>query len=422
MRHHALTHQPHHHHHHVVVRHRRPASPPLRLFQYCSDHFLLLPLGAIAALVWCNTATESYFQFALTFRFLVNDIGMAFFFALIAQEVVEALMPHGALHSWRRWGPAVLAAGGGIAGAALTFLAYVNVKHQVVLAQAWPIACAVDIAVAYYVLKTIFRRSAVLPFVLLLGIATNVFGVIVVAAQGATGVTRALGVLLAMVAIGLALIFRAWKAPSFWPYLAISGTISWWAFYWMGVYPALAFLPIVALLPHKPRTLDLFAPPLDDDATHQFEHEWNHFVQLILFFFGLVNAGVLLHGYDTGTWAILTAALVGRPVGILAAIGLAVAAGLRLPRRMGWRECVVSALATSSGFAFALLFTTGLLSIGSVREQITMGALASIVGVAMTFAVARILNVGRYAERRATAHAPENGTVASGTEGPWHSD
>jgi NhaA family Na+:H+ antiporter len=150
MRHHALTHP--HHHHHVVVRHRRRESTPARLFQFCSDHFLLLPAGAAIALVWCNAATESYFRFALTFRFLVNDVGMAFFFALIAQEVAEASMPHGALHSWRRWGPALLGAAGGIAGAALTFLAFVNVKHQLVLAQAWPFACAVDIAVAYYVL------------------------------------------------------------------------------------------------------------------------------------------------------------------------------------------------------------------------------------------------------------------------------
>jgi len=43
--------------------------------------------------------------------------------------------------------------------------------------------------------------------------------------------------------------------------------------------------------------------------------------------FGLVNAGVLLRGFGTGTWAVLTASLVGRPVGILVAVGIAVAAG-----------------------------------------------------------------------------------------------
>jgi NhaA family Na+:H+ antiporter len=182
----------------------------------------------------------------------------------------------------------------------------------------------------------------------------------------------------------------------------------------MGVYPALAFLPIVPLLPREPRSLDLFAPPRDDDATRQFEHEWNHLVQLILFLFGLVNAGVVIRGYDTGTWALLAAGLVGRPVGILAAIGLAVAAGLHLPHRVGWRECLVTALAASSGFTFALFFTPGLLPMGPVRDQITMGALATIVGALITYLVARHLRVGRYAPRRQTSHgASERGVVAS---------
>ncbi len=41
---------------------------------------------------------------------------MAFFLALIAQEVFEALMPGGALHTWRRWGLPVIGALGGVAG------------------------------------------------------------------------------------------------------------------------------------------------------------------------------------------------------------------------------------------------------------------------------------------------------------------
>src|SRR5262249_56215845 len=96
--------------------------------------------------------------------------------------------------------------------------------------------------------------------------------------------------------------------------------------------PALPLSPIVPFLPQEPRRLDLFADPPDDDATHHYEHEWNEGVQAILFLFGLVNGGVLLKGYDTGTWAMLAAALVGRPLGILAGVRLAVAAGLHLPR------------------------------------------------------------------------------------------
>src|SRR5678815_2756275 len=86
------------------------------------------------------------------------------------QEVVEAVMPGGALHSWRRWSLPLLAAIGGIAGSAAFYLAYVRGHYETVLEAGWPIACAIDIAAAYYVLKTILPRSGALPFVLLLSL------------------------------------------------------------------------------------------------------------------------------------------------------------------------------------------------------------------------------------------------------------
>src|SRR5262245_32968114 len=99
---------------HVRVRHRGSIQ---RLVRFVSDRFLLLPIGAAIALVWANTGAESYFEFAQRLSFVVNEIGMAFFFALLAQEVVEATIPGGALHSWRKWVLPIVAAAGGIAGA-----------------------------------------------------------------------------------------------------------------------------------------------------------------------------------------------------------------------------------------------------------------------------------------------------------------
>jgi NhaA family Na+:H+ antiporter len=120
-------------------------------------------------------------------------------------------------------------------------------------------------------------------------------------------------------------------------------------------------------------------------------------VQVVLFLFGLVNAGVVLRGYDTGTWAVLAASLVGRPLGIVAAVGLALTAGLHLPRRFGWRELIVVALATSSGFTFALFFATGLVPVGAVLQQVKLGALSSVVGAIVAIGVARMLRLGRFA-------------------------
>jgi NhaA family Na+:H+ antiporter len=156
-------------------------------------------------------------------------------------------------------------------------------------------------------------------------------------------------------------------------------------------------IPIVPFLPREPRALDVFADPANDDAVHHFEHEWNEIVQVILFMFGLVNGGVDLHGYGTGTWALLTAEFVGRPLGILAAVGLALTIGLHLPRRIGWRQLLVIAMATSSGFTFALFFATGLIPTGPVLDEIKLGAMATVAAAFMAMGVARLLRVGRFA-------------------------
>ena len=203
--------------------------------------------------------------------------------------------------------------------------------------------------------------------------------------------------MLIMAAIGLAALMRAWKVRAFLPYLAICGSMSWWAFYREGLHPALALVPIVPFLPHEARNLNLFDDPPDDDATHHAEHEWHVFVQPVLFLFGLVNAGVLIRQYDVGTWALLAAELVGRPAGILAAIAIAVAAGLHLPPRVGWREAVVVALATSSGFTVALFFASGILPAGPALAEIKIGALATVAAACLTVSAAWVLRVGRFA-------------------------
>ena len=177
MTHHALSHP-----RVGTVRRRHRRSTGL-LVRFVLDRFLLLPLGAAIAIVWANTASESYFRFAHALAVPVNEIGMALFLGLIAQETFEAIMPGGALHTWRRWGLPVVAAAGGFAGAAVVYLGYVHLRHEQVLGQAWPIACAIDVAAGYYLLKLIYPRSPALPFLLVLALATNAAGLAVLAGR-----------------------------------------------------------------------------------------------------------------------------------------------------------------------------------------------------------------------------------------------
>jgi NhaA family Na+:H+ antiporter len=389
-----------HSHAAIHVPHRRPHT--LAWLHVINERFLWLPLGAAIALVWANTAAESYFRTAHALEFPVNEIGMAVFLGLITQEAIEAVMPGGALAAWRRWAMPLVAAAGGLLGSAFVYLTFIMLHYEEVLAPAWPIACAIDVAAGYYVLKTIFRRATAPHFLLVVGIATNAVGLLVLAIWPTfTADHLGAGVLL-VVAVATAAIIRRSRVRVFWPYLALCGSLSWLAFYWAGVHPALALVPIVPFLPHRPRTGNPFADPAPDGVIHRAEHEWTTVAQVVLFLFGLVNAGVLLRGADTGTSAVLAAALVGRPIGILGAVAVGLVLGLRLPASIRWRELVVIALATTSGFTFALFAASSLLPPGAVLTQIKVGALATVAGAFVTYAAARLLRVGRFAH-----HAPQ---------------
>jgi NhaA family Na+:H+ antiporter len=361
------------------------------------DHFLLLPLGGLIALVWANLAPESYFTVAQRLTFWINDVAMALFFAVVAQEVYEEFMPGGALYHWRRWLLAVVAALGSMAGAGLVYLAYVFGHYELVLRDGWPVATAIDVAVAYVLVRSLFRRRhPAVPFVLLVAVAANVIGLAVVASRQHLVHVDAGGVTLLFVALGVAAVMRMGKVDSFWPYLLVIGPMLWWAAYSVGLNPALALIPLVPFLRHTPRSLVMFedAPHSAHDSPTHFEHVFLYPSHVVLFLFGLVNAGVILSGYGTGTWAIVTAALVGKPLGLLAATAAGIAVGLHLPRGLHWRDLAVVALATTGGFAFALFFATAVYPMGPILGELKLGAIVSGIGVPLTILAAWRWHIG----------------------------
>jgi len=84
--------------------------------------------------------------------------------------------------------------------------------------------------------------------------------------------------------------------------------------------------------------------------------------------------------------------------GILVTVRAAIAAGWHLPRRLGWRQLVVAALASSSGFTLALFFATGILSTGPVLAQLTIGAIRTAAGSLLAIGAARLFHLGRFSK------------------------
>ena len=99
--------------------------------RFLFENSLFLIGGAIAGLVWANASPEGYEHIKHielwpghhpengghahnTLSFLVNDVLMAFFFAIAVKEVWEALLPGGSLRGFRRAAMPLIATLGGM--------------------------------------------------------------------------------------------------------------------------------------------------------------------------------------------------------------------------------------------------------------------------------------------------------------------
>jgi len=353
-----------------------------------------IPIGATAALLWSNLAAESYFRITQALAFAVNDIGMAFFFALLTQEVLEATMPGGTLHTWRRAALPIVAAFGGTASAIGAYDLFVLAGDEHVLLGGWPIVCAIDGGVAYFLVRVLIGRGGAAPFVVLMAIVSNAIGLIAISLHQHSGQIGPRGPLLIVVGLAVTVWVTRLKLRTIWPRVVIGGTLMWFGFWWSGLHPALALIPIVPSLPRSPRRQSPFSAELEHgahDSPGHIEHALWLPVQCILFLFAFVNAGVVAHGVERGAWAVTVGALVGRPAGTLIAVGVSLLCGLRLSPGVDWRQLVVISLATSCAFVFGLFFATAVFATGPVLTEAKVGALSTIGAVLITVAVASTL-------------------------------
>ena len=358
-------------------------------------------LGTLIALVWANVERESYVRLASRLHFIVNDIGMAFFFALATKEVVEATAPGGALHSPRRAAMPLVAAVGGMLGPALIFVTMTIVFDRPNLERGWAIPTATDIAFSYLAARMVFgAKHPAIPFLLLLAIADDALGLLIIAAFYPIGPLRMVDF---AVFLGAGMLVAWWlqkrRVRSFWPYIVFGGLLSWLGFHRGGLHPALALVPIIPFLPHIARDPGLFVEtPHAHDTLNEFEHRFKRPVDVMLFFFGLVNAGVILRNFGAGTWFVLIAIMIGKPVGILVTSAAATLLGLRLPAAVTWRDMTVIGIVASIGFTVALFFATAAFPYGRLLDETKLGALLSFGAFFIGLAAARVLKVERMRE------------------------
>ncbi len=380
----------------------------LRLPWLILNSLFALPIGCLVALVWANLDPTTYYRTSHALALAVNDVGMALFFGVMTKHVVEETLAGGVLHSWRRALVPVVAAVGGVAAAAAAFLVFLSFVEEPMLESAWTVTAAADVALCFVVGGMIFGRQASLPFLVSLALASNAIGLTILAFTHPTRIVYApAGLTLIVAGMLAAFALRRLHTRSFWPYLLVAGSLCWAGLFLAGVHPALALVMVVPFMPHARRDPGLLADPLPHarDTLSKFERFWTFPVQVVLFLFGIVNAGVPLHGLEAGVWALPVALLVGRPIGVLVAGELAVRLGLYRPSGIGWRELIVIGFVASTGFAMALFFSTGVLSTGPLLLEMKTGALLSGAGVFVAWAAARVLGLNH--RRAAVAAHPQ---------------
>ena len=367
--------------------------------QFIFNNSLLLLAGTLAAVIWANIDLDAYDRIAHPLHFLVNDVGMVFFFALAAKEVFEATLPGGSLATPSRAVSPLAAAAGGMVAPALIYVGLVAVSGPAELARGWAIPCATDIAFSAMIARVIFPAAhPAIPFLLLLAIADDAMGLIILAVFYPSGAIS----FPTLIALMTAAILMAWQLRrrgirSFWPYVLGPGALSWAALYFGGFHPALAMVPIVPLMPHGARDLGLFDPreASRPDTLNRFEHWWAIPVQFVLLLFGFANAGVPLSQVGPGTYYVLAALLLGKPVGILLFAGAARLAGAGLPPGLRVADLFVLGITASIGFTVSLFFATAAFPEGAALAETKMGALLSFIAAPLAVVASRALRTNR---------------------------
>jgi NhaA family Na+:H+ antiporter len=292
---------------------------------------------------------------------------------------------------------------GGMVAPALIFAALALARGPADLARGWAIPCATDIAFSAMVARLIFPAAhPAIPFLLLLAIADDALGLVILAVFYPSGPLSAWALAGFMAAAVLAAMWlRRRQTRNFWAYVIGPGALSWAALYFGGFHPALALVPIVPLLPHGRADLGLFDPreAYRADTLNRFEHWWATPVQFVLLLFGFANGGVPFEQIGPGTYYVLAGLLLGKPVGILLFSGAARFAGASLPPGLRLGDLLVVGVAASIGFTVSLFFATAAFPAGDALAQTKMGALLSFVAAPLALVASRLVraNAGAHA-------------------------
>lgn len=370
-----------------------------------SEFSIPLISGVIVALIWANIHPESYHAFVhteiiggLNFHFFVQDVFMAFFFAIAAVEITQSFLPGGDLNPIKKAVNPLFATFGGVLGPVAVFFILNGLIGSPEYANGWAIPTATDIALAWLLAKAVFGGGhPAVAFLLLLAVADDAIGLIIIAIFYPDPVLpfEPLWLLAILAGITLAYLFRRFGLKNYWPYLIIGGGLSWLGLYNAHLHPSLALIVIIPFLPsYKESDGRLFeSSNTGMSPLKKFEHDWKLFVDMGLFFFGIANAGVEFSEIGTLSWIILASLIVGKTIGIYSFSAIAKRLGFALPEGMGRKELFLAGVVAAMGLTVALFIADAAFTNLNIQSAAKMGALFSSGVFILAFILGKVLKI-----------------------------
>ncbi len=332
---------------------------------------MLLLLAAILAMLIANSPLSAFYDSLLNttvavqvgalaikkpFFLWINDGLMAVFFFLIGLEIKREIM-EGELSSFSQVVlPGMGALGGMIVPAAI--YGWLNWGNSVAL-DGWAIPVATDIAFALALLSVFGSRVPTALKVILLTLAIfDDLAAIVIIALFYSGDLSFGALLIGVAAVGVAVVMNRMGITRTSSYILL-GVVLWVAVLKSGVHATLAGVLIAFCIPMRDEHGN---SPLRD-----LEHNLHGpVVFAILPIFAFANAGLSLTGISIDdlthpvTMGVIAGLLIGKPMGILLFVGLAVSLRFaQLPKDVDWRQLLGVAFACGIGFTMSL-FIAGL--------------------------------------------------------------
>jgi len=407
-----------------------------------------LLVATVVALIWANTAGDSYTSFwstsftlglgdhVLTTNLLavVNDALMFLFFLLIGLEIKRELAI-GELSDRRAAAlPLAAALGGMILPAGI----YLAINAGTPVESGWGIPMATDVAFALAVLSVLRSRVPQAIWAFLLGVAVidDIGAIIVIAIAYSSGISLAWLAAAAGALVMMRVLISA-HVRALPPYLILA-LLAWAFTAASGVHATIAGVAIGLLMPARAmqrpaavsraarevadQTSDDPSPPdADDKAWTELAHlsrgavspasrlihalqPWSSFVVLPLF--ALANAGIVLSASTfeapfsvRAAVGVGLALVVGKAIGIPLGAFIALRTGLgRMPEGARWGQMMGVGLLGGIGFTVSMFVTDLAFTDPSMSEAVKAGVLGASVVAAILGALV-LARAGRTSDK-----------------------